>query len=135
VLARRIADPPRQGTRPRFDLVGAVLSAAGLFFVVFGILQSGSYGWFVARKEFSIAGAVVPPKGGVSPVWLFVAVGALILAWFLLHVRSRERTGKDPLVSIRLFRNRTSNLGLATQTIQWLTLAGGRSRSRSSPWA
>lgn len=124
VLARRIVDPPRQGTRPRFDLVGAVLSAAGLFFVVFGILQSGTYGWFVARKDFSIAGTVVLPKGGVSPVWLFVAIGALILAWFLLHIRSRERAGKDPLVSIRLFRNRTSNLGLATQNIQWLTLQG-----------
>ncbi|HEX8858406.1 MAG TPA: MFS transporter [Actinomycetes bacterium] len=124
MLARRIADPLRQGPRPRFDLVGAVLSAAGLFFVVFGILQSGTYGWFVARKDFSIAGTVVLPKGGVSPVWLFVAIGALILVWFLLHIRSRERAGKDPLVSIRLFRNRISNLGLATQTIQWLTLQG-----------
>jgi MFS family permease len=124
VLARRITDPPRQGARPRFDLAGAVLSAAGLFFVVFGILQSGTYGWFVARKDFEVAGTVVLPKGGVSPVWLYVAVGALILAWFLLHVRSRERAGKDPLVSIRLFRNRASNLGLATQTIQWLTLQG-----------
>jgi MFS family permease len=124
VLARRITDPPRQGTRPRFDLVGAVLSAAGLFFVVFGILQSGTYGWFVARKDFSVAGTVVLPKGGVSPVWLFVAIGALILAWFLLHIRSRERAGKDPLVSVRLFRNRTSNLGLVTQNVQWLTLQG-----------
>jgi len=124
VLARRIVDPPWQGARPRFDLVGAVLSAAGLFFVVFGILQSGTYGWFVARKDFSIAGTVVLPKGSVSPVWLFVAIGGLVLAWFLLHVRSRERAGKDPLVSIRLFHNRTSNLGLVTQNVQWLTLQG-----------
>jgi MFS family permease len=124
VLARRIADPPRQGARPRFDLVGAVLSAAGLFFVVFGILQSGTYGWFVARKDFSIAGTVVLPKGGVSPVWLFVAIGALILVWFVLHIRRREHADKDPLLSVRLFRNRTSNLGLATQTVQWLTLQG-----------
>jgi MFS family permease len=124
VLARRIADPSRQGARPRFDLVGAVLSAAGLFFVVFGILQSISYGWFVARKDFEVAGTVVLPEGGVSPVWLFVAIGALILAWFLLHIRSRERAGKDPLVSLRLFRSRRSNLGLATQTVQWLTLQG-----------
>jgi predicted MFS family arabinose efflux permease len=101
-----------------------VLSAAGLFFVVFGILQSSSYGWFVARKDFKVAGTVVLPKGGVSPVWLFVAIGALILAWFLLHIRSRERGGKDPLVSLRLFRNRRSSLGLATQTVQWLTLQG-----------
>jgi MFS family permease len=124
VLARRISDPARPGPKPRFDFGGAVLSAAGLFFVVFGILLSSSYGWFIARKDFSVAGTVLLPKGGISPVWPSVAVGAVILAWFLLHIRRRERAGKDPLISIGLFRNRTSNLGLATQTIQWLVLQG-----------
>ena len=36
----------------------------------------------------------------------------------------RERAGKDPLLSPRLFRNRTSNLGLVTQNVQWLTMQG-----------
>ena len=45
-LARRIADAGVQGAKPKFDFVGAVLSAAGLFFVVVGILQAGTYGWF-----------------------------------------------------------------------------------------
>lgn len=124
VLARRIVDPPRLGPRPRFDVTGAILSAAGLFFVVFGILQSGTYGWFVAREDFSIGNTVVLPEGGISPVWPFVFIGLAILGWFLFHIRSRERAGKDPLVSPRLFRNRTSNLGLVTQNIQWLTVQG-----------
>ena len=38
-LSRRIADPGIQGAKPRFDLTGAILSAAGLFFVVLGILE------------------------------------------------------------------------------------------------
>src|SRR5690242_2274844 len=38
VLARRIDDPAQSGPRPAFDLVGAILSAAGLFFVVLGLL-------------------------------------------------------------------------------------------------
>jgi MFS family permease len=124
VLTRRIVDPARHGRRPRFDLIGAILSAAGLFFVVFGILQSGTYGWFASREDFSIGGTILIPEGGISPLWLFVGIGALILGWFLLHIRSRERAGKDPLLSIRVFRNRTSNLGLATQNIQWLILQG-----------
>jgi fucose permease len=57
-------------------------------------------------------------------VWLFVAIGLVILAGFFVHVRARERSGRTPLVSIRLFRNRTSNLGLLTQTLQWLVLLG-----------
>jgi MFS family permease len=124
VLARRIVDPPSQGPRPGFDVIGAILSGAGLFFVVFGILQSGTYGWFASREDFSIGNTVVIPKGWISPVWLFVGIGALILVWFLVYVRARERDGKDPLLSVRLFRNRTSNLGLATQNIQWLILQG-----------
>ena len=106
VLARRIVDPPRQGPPRRFDVTGAILSAAGLFFLVLGILQSGTYGWLTWR------------------VWLFVAVGVLILAWFFVHLRATERAGKEPLLGLRLFRNRTANLGLGTQTVQWLTLQG-----------
>src|SRR3954452_11923529 len=45
VLARRIPDSPLPDERPRFDGIGAVLSAAGLFLLVFGILQTSSYGW------------------------------------------------------------------------------------------
>ena len=53
-LSRRIVDPGVQGVKPRFDTVGAVLSAAGLFFVVIGILQADTYGWFRASQDFVI---------------------------------------------------------------------------------
>jgi MFS family permease len=124
VLAIRISDPGVSGRRPQFDIEGAVLCAAGLFFVVLGILQSSTYGWFASREDFTIGGTVVIPKGGVSPVWLFVAIGAAILAWFFLHLRSAEKKGAEPLLPLRLFANRTANLGMGTQTIQWLTMQG-----------
>lgn len=124
VLARRIVDPPRAEPRPRFDVVGALLSAVGLFFVVFGILQSGTYGWFVSREDVVVGGTVLIPAGGVSPVWPLVGIGAVVLGAFLFHIRAREAAGRDPLLSIGLFRNRTSNLGLVTQNVQWLVLQG-----------
>ncbi|HEY1972667.1 MAG TPA: MFS transporter [Pseudonocardia sp.] len=123
-LARHLVDPPRPEPRPRFDVLGAILSAAGLFFVVLGVLATGTYGWFVARKDFSIGGTVLMHAGGVSPVWLLIGVGILILVGFLLHIFEREKSGKNPLFSIRLFRNRVSNLGLVTQSLQWLVLQG-----------
>ena len=123
-LARRIVDPARPGPRPRFDLTGAVLSAAGLFFVVLGLLQSRTYGFLISREDFSIGNTVLIPKGSISPVWLFVAIGALFLLWFFLHTRSAERNGRDVLLPLRLFRNKIANLGLGTQTIQWLILQG-----------
>jgi MFS family permease len=106
LLARRIDDPPLPAERPRFDVVGAVLSAAGLFLVVFGVLQTNTLGWASAR------------------VWLLVGLGVVILAGFFLYARARERAGRTPLVSPALFRNRTSNLGLVTQTVQWLVMQG-----------
>src|SRR4051812_23229999 len=45
LLARKIDAPPLPSERPAFDGLGAVLSAAGLFAIVFGILQTNTYGW------------------------------------------------------------------------------------------
>jgi predicted MFS family arabinose efflux permease len=124
LLARRITDPGRPGPKPRFDLTGAILSAAGLFFVVLGLLHSRTYGFLVSWQAFKIGNTVVIPKGSISPVWLFVAIGALFLLWFFLHVRSREKKGRNVLLPLRLFRSKVANLGLGTQTIQWLILQG-----------
>jgi MFS family permease len=123
-LARSIADPGPVEPRPRFDLTGAVLSALGLFFVVLGLLQSRTYGFGKSRADFTIGSSVVIPKGSVSPVWLFVAIGALFLLWFFLHVRAGEKRGRAVLLPLRLFRNKVANLGLGTQAIQWLILQG-----------
>jgi MFS family permease len=120
VLARKIADPARSGKRPRFDLTGAILSALGLLFVVLGLLISRTYGFLGARKDLSIGGTVIIPKGWISPVWISVVIGALFLAWFILHIKAREKKGKDVLIRMRMLRNRVANLGMGTQLIQWL---------------
>jgi len=123
-LARTITDPAVAEPRPRFDLTGAVLSAVGLFFVVLGLLQSRTYGFLISRTDFKIGNTVLIPKGSISPVWVFVAIGALFLLWFFLHVHSGEKRGRDVLLPLRLFRNKVANLGLGTQVIQWLVLQG-----------
>ena len=63
-LGRRIADPGIQGAKAGFDVTGAILSAAGLFFIVPGILQFGTYGWFTASEDFAMGTIVLIPKGG-----------------------------------------------------------------------
>ena len=55
---------------------------------------------------------------------IFLVVGALFLLAFFLFIRSRERAGKEALLSTGLFKNRTCNLALVTQNIQWLLLLG-----------
>src|SRR4051794_34963235 len=49
LLSRRIADPlPADPTRP-FDAFGAILSAVGMFFILFGVLQTRSQPPPIAR--------------------------------------------------------------------------------------
>jgi MFS family permease len=104
VLSRRhVRDPlPPDPTRP-FDTVGAVLSAVGLILVVLGILAADDNVWLMAG---------------------LILIGVLVLAGFFAWVCARERAGREALLSTALFRNRTSNLGLLTQNIQWLVLMG-----------
>ncbi|MGW4091577.1 MFS transporter [Nocardia sp. NPDC004750] len=103
LLSRRISDPlPADPTRP-FDLGGAILSAVGLILLVMGILAADDNLWLMLA---------------------LLALGAMFLAWFFISCRNKERAGHEPLLSTGLFRNRTSNLGLVTQNIQWLLLMG-----------
>ena len=53
-----------------------------------------------------------------------MAAGAAILAGFFAWIRSREHAGKEALLSTSLFHNRTSNLALVTQNVQWAMLLG-----------
>jgi MFS family permease len=57
-------------------------------------------------------------------VWLSIGLAAVTLALFFWHLRRAEKSGKEPLLHLRLFRNRTANLALGTQTIQWLIMQG-----------
>ncbi|MET9786769.1 MFS transporter [Streptomyces canus] len=103
ILSRRIEDPlPPDPTSP-FDTTGAILSAVGLILVVTGILAADNNVWLMIG---------------------LIVLGALVLWWFFRSVRAKERAGEQPLLSTSLFRNRTSNLGLVTQNIQWLLLMG-----------
>ncbi len=103
LLSRPIVDPVAADPERPFDALGAILSAVGMFFLVFGIQQAGS---------------------NIVLLTVFLAVGAAFLIWFFLYIRARERAGKEPLLSTGLFKNRTSNLGLVTQNAQWFILMG-----------
>jgi MFS family permease len=103
VLARGLTDPLDADAGRPFDTVGAVLSAVGLVVLVGGIMA--------ADKNLVL-------------MLVLLAAGTLMLAAFFAWTRSRERAGKEALLSAVLFRNRTSNLALVTQNVQWAVLLG-----------
>jgi MFS family permease len=103
VLGRGIEDPVAPDPTHPFDTVGAILSAAGLVILVMGILAADN---------------------NLLLTLILLAVAALVLIGFFVHVRAMERGHREPLLSTGLFRNRTSNLALVTQNVQWLVLLG-----------
>lgn len=102
-LSGRVRDPLPADMSRRFDTTGAALSAVGLLLIVLGIQES----------VYSLVAMAV-----------LILAGALVLGWLFLHIRRLERSGGEPLISTALFRNRTANLALVTQNIQWLLLLG-----------
>ncbi|MFE6826940.1 MFS transporter [Streptomyces sp. NPDC057690] len=116
VLARRIADAP-SGERPRIDLVGAALSAAGLGIFVYGVLRSDEWGWFRPKPD-------APSWLGVSlVVWLTLA--GLLLIWLFLRweVRLVKRHG-EPLIDPAMLHNKQLTGGLTMFFFQYLVQMG-----------
>ena len=69
-------------------------------------------------------GGIMAADQNLALMLVLLVAGALVLAGFFAWIRSRERAGKEALLSTGLFRNRTSNLALVTQNVQWAVLLG-----------
>ena len=116
LLTKQIADAPVE-TRPKFDLVGAVLSAAGLALLVFGILRSGEWGWIRPHEGG-------PSWANLSPtVWLVLA-GLFVIWLFFTWENRRETQGKEPLIRPAMLKNRQLSGGLIMFFFQFLVQAG-----------
>jgi MFS family permease len=116
LLTRRIADAPVE-ERPSLDLVGTVLSAAGLGMLVFGVLRSSEWGWIHPKPDG-------PSWAGLSPtVWLIL--GGIFVIWVFSRWEVRRVSrGKEPLVRPGFLKNPQLSGGLLMFFFQYLVQAG-----------
>jgi EmrB/QacA subfamily drug resistance transporter len=95
VLARIPAEPPRS-EKGHVDLPGAILCAAGLGGIIYGLIEVPGYGW------------------GSPVIYLPLAGGVIAFAAFLLY----ERSAAHPMLDYELFANRNFAMGnVATAAI------------------
>jgi len=100
VLAWRLV-PKLVTHQHRFDLGGVVLSAVGMFLLVFGIQEGETYHW----------GKIVGPIS----VWSLIIAGILVLAGFVVWQHFNRG---EPLLPLKLFRDRNFSLAnLAITTV------------------
>jgi EmrB/QacA subfamily drug resistance transporter len=90
-------------TDPRLDVLSLILSTLGFGGLLFGFSTAGSAGWASAQ--------VIAP----------LAVGAVTLTWF---VRRQLRLA-EPLLELRVLRNRMFTLGTVLGMLVFMAMIGG----------
>jgi MFS family permease len=119
---RRIRDTG-VGSGERLDRVGALLSAAGLGLVVFGILKSSQWGLITPTGALTIGGTEITPFG-FSAVPFFIAAGVLVLTAFRGWERHVIEAGRDPLLRPDLLSLSQLRAGLSMFVSTYLIMAG-----------
>jgi Na+/melibiose symporter-like transporter len=117
-MTPKVADSVRTGPAPKLDVVGTVLSAAGLGLVVLGVLQSSAWGWVKPKAD-----SPVEPLG--FSLTVFVIGAGVVLLWaFTRWQARREATDRDPLVHLALLKIDSLRAGLIGLFSQNLILMG-----------
>jgi EmrB/QacA subfamily drug resistance transporter len=106
-LALWLVPDIRSRRRNRLDLVGVVLATAGLFAIVFGLIEGQRYSW----------GAIAGTALTIPEV---IGAGILILAAFVAW----ERSQAEPLMPLTLFRNRDYSVATFLTGLQFFGMFG-----------
>jgi len=121
--ARFIHEARDKVEKIELDGVGIVLSAVGLTSIVYGLIESSSYGWWMARESFAIFGhSFAPFRLSITPIAIFF--GVVLLAIFALFEYRHEANGHTPLVSLGLFKNKQFTAGAVTTSMLALGQTG-----------
>ena len=123
LLRKRMHQSPRPVNPPGLDVVGAAFSASGFGLIVFGILQSSSWGWIQPKGALTINGNEITPLGfSVVPFLILGGFGLLAaLSWW---VERRERLGQPVLLDMSMLAIVHLRAGLSTLGAQQLVLMG-----------
>lgn len=116
LISNLIPESKDEEEKSELDWGGVVLSALGLLSLVFGVIESSTYGWFHAKEIFSIAGYVIN-LGNISITVPAILLGLILIGIFLWYENRVEKNGHTPLVSLKLFQNSQFTSGTLTTGI------------------
>jgi EmrB/QacA subfamily drug resistance transporter len=97
----------RSARRPGIDLVGVLLSSAGLVGLMYGVVEAGDYGW--------------GSSSAITPVVVGLVILAVFVAW---ERRLTAQLGGQPLIALSLFRSRSFTWGVLLTSVGIFGLFG-----------
>lgn len=107
----------------QIDWLGVLLSSISIFLIVFGIVQANTYGWLQAKQPLTVFNLTID-LGQLSVIPVSIVLGAIVFVLFVLWQIRREKSGKTPLLSMKLFANKQFSAGLLMTTVLALSQAG-----------
>ncbi|HUA13016.1 MAG TPA: MFS transporter [Candidatus Sulfotelmatobacter sp.] len=120
-LSKRIEDA-KVTRKVKLDLPSVAMSAVGMTLLVFGMLQSRSWGWIRPLGSPQINGHDITPLG-ISLVAYLVVAGLLVLKLFYNRQAALEASGKQPLLKVSMLKLPVLRSGLIVLMMQYFTIA------------
>lgn len=123
LLTSRVIKDTKVTSKQRIDIPSVILSFAGFFILVYGMLQSKVWGWITPRVIPEVAGHKLAPLG-ISLVTYFVILGIILLKVFYNRQLALESANKNPLLKVSMLSVKQLRSGLSVLMSQYLILAG-----------
>jgi len=121
MLASKINDH-KNTAKTVLDIPSSLLSAGGMGLLVFGVLQSKTWGWITPLNSPSINGKEIAPLG-ISLVAYLILSGIIVLLLFVQRQKMLEQTGQEPLLKIPLLLIPALRSGLLGFMSQYFAIA------------
>ncbi len=106
----------------KLDMPSVFLSASGMALLVFGVLQSRSWGWITPLGAPSINGNEITPLG-ISLVAYLILAGLAVLKMFYDRQVKLGAEGKQQLLKVEMLKLPVLKSGLLMLTAQFFTIA------------
>jgi MFS family permease len=106
----------------KIDIPSVILSAGGLVALVFGLLQSKTWGLIIPKGSMVVNGRSITPFG-ISMSIYFILIGLVTLYFFYARQQKLEAAKKNPLLKVSMLSIKHLRGGLATLFAQYLMIA------------
>jgi EmrB/QacA subfamily drug resistance transporter len=112
ILALLVIPEIRSPFKQKIDFSGMITSSLGFFFLVFGLIEGQTYGWWKPLADFTAGSFTWAKTQPISIIGICFILAALLLISFVVIQYVKTKTNAHPAVNLNFFKHRTFRYGL-----------------------